>query len=293
MGTLTTNGSLAFSEIEAEFDASADAQLGINEYYDVDPYHDVPAAGQIGVDDLRGTSKQTVRIEPQVSSDSAPRYGFSEYQGSSYYVAESGESAAAFGVESRTADVVTDTTDIRGIVAEFAGVYQPVTSLTPSAGTTTYATQAGINLLISINSSSSTGWNNCSAFCDSLPYAPSSIYNPWGGGSATQYLVTGYNYTNQVTSANTVYTFPRTAYMTLSGTSGNYPLYHFKSLANTSPTAYGMHFTNSYSSRYDPNTNTFYVGHQNKHRHAAQMLYSGGVQDNLYGSGNEVYFYFY
>jgi len=175
MGTLTSNGSLSFSEIESEFDLSADAQLGLNEYYDADPYHDVPVAGQIGVDDLRGTSKQTVRIEPGVSSDSAPRYGFSEYQGSSYYVAESGESAAAFGTESRTADVVTDTTDIRGIVAEYAGRYQASASTTPSASTTTVGTTAGINLLISTNSSGYTGWSNCSAFCDSMPYGPSYI----------------------------------------------------------------------------------------------------------------------
>lgn len=293
MGTLTSNGSLSFSQIEAEFDASADAQLGINEYYDIDPYHDVPVSGTISVDDLRGTSKQTTRIEAERSADTYVRYGFSEYQGSSYYVAESGESAAAFGVESRTADVVTDTTDIRGIVAEFGGHYQPISTTSPAAGSTTYQTTAGLNLLISINSSSSTGWNNCSAFCDSLPYSPGSIYNPWGGGSSSQYLVQGYNYSNQVTSANTVYTFPRTKYMSLQGTSGYYALYHFKALANTSPTAYGMHFSNAWNVRYDPTQGAFNTGHQNKHRHAAQMLYSGAQNNYFNGSSNEVYFYFY
>ena len=125
MSTIPASGSLSFSQIEAEFDMSADSQLGLNEYYDADPYHDVPVSGTIAVDDLRGTSKQTVRIEPEESSDSNVRYGFSEYQGSSYYVAESGESAAAFGMESRTADVVTDTTDIRAIVGEYGGYMHP------------------------------------------------------------------------------------------------------------------------------------------------------------------------
>lgn len=293
MGTLTTSGSLAFSEIESEFDMSADSQLGLNEYYDADPYHDVPVAGAITVDDLRGTSKQTVRIEPSHSSDTAFRYGFSEYQGSSYYVAESGESAASFGVESRTADVVTDTTDIRGIVAEYAGHYVATNTTTPSSGSSLTGTTAGINLLISINSSSSTGWSNCSAFCDSLPYAPSSQYNPWGGiGSSTTYGVSGYNYSAN-TTANTVYTFPRTKYFTLGSTTANWPMYHFKSLSNTSPTAYGMHFSAAYNVRYDSTAGQFRTGHQNKHRHAAQMLYSGGQFDYLYGSNNEVYFYFY
>lgn len=294
MGTLTTNGSLAFSEIETEFDVySGPSPFGINGYYDADPYHDVPVAGTISVDDLRGTSKQTVRIEPGGSSDSAKRYGFSEYQGSSYYVAESGESAASFGVESRTADVVTDTTDIRGIVAEYGGHYAGDNTTGPAAGSSLTGTVAGINLLISINSSSSTGWSNCSAFCDSLPYPPSSQYNPWGGiGSSTTYGVSGYNYSVN-TSANTVYTFPRLGYMTLPSSTGYHALYHFSSLSNTSPTAYGMHFSSAWNVRYNYLTNTFNVGHQNKHRHAAQMLYSGGAYDDLYGSSNEVYFYFH
>jgi len=289
MSTIPSNASLSFSQIEAEFDMSADSQLGLNEYYDADPYHEVPVAGQIGVDDLRGTSKQTVRIEPEESSDTAPRYGFSEYQGSSYYVAESGESAAAFGVESRTADVVTDTTDIRAIVAEFGGYYFPGNYTTPHEGA--MAINTSVNLLIAINTSTSSGWDNCSAFCDSLPFAPGSTSNPFGGGSATQYDVSGYNY-SATTSANTVYTFPRTKYMTLSGTSAYYPLYHLKGLSNTSPTAYGMHFSAAWNSRYDT-TYGFFTGHQNKYRHAAQMLYSGARNDAVYGSPNEVYFYFY
>lgn len=296
MGTLTSNSSLAFSEIESEFDMSTDSVLGLNEYYDADPYHEVPVSGTISVDDLRGTSKQTVRIEPGSSSDSAKRYGFSEYQGSSYYVAESGESAAAFGMESRTADVLTDTTDIRGIVCEYGGRYQAETGFGPGAGQTTYGTTAGLNLLISINSSSSTGWSNCSAFTDSMPIGPGSIYNPFGGGGTSTWNVSGYNY-SATTTANTVYTIPRTKYMTLSsasGGAGNYAMYHFKALSNTSPTAYGMHFSQAWDQRYNPDTASFNTGHQNKHRHAAQMLYCGAWNDDINGTGtNEVYFYFY
>jgi len=293
MGTLTSNSSLSFSQIEAEFDLSTDSVLGLNEYYDADPYHEVPVAGTISVDNLRGTSKQTVRIEPEVSSDTSPRYGFSEYQGSSYYVAESGESAAAFGTESRTADVVTDTTDIRGIVAEYGGRYQPGSGFGPDSYTTLMGTTAGVNLLISINSSSSTGWDNFSCFCDSMPVNPGSVYNPWGGGTSSSWTVAGYNY-SATTVANTVYTVPRTKYMTLNSNSGYYAMYHFASLSNTSPTAYGMHFSAAWNSRYDPTLQTFFTGHQNKHRHGAQMLYSGGWNDVINGNGtNEVYFYFY
>ena len=292
MGTLTSNGSLSFSAIETEFDMSADSVLGLNEYYDADPYHDVPVSGTISVDDLRGTSKQTVRIEPASSSDTAPRYGFSEYQGSSYYVAESGESAAAFGTESRTADVVTDTTDLRGLVGEYSAHYAATNSTTPSTGSSLTGTTVGINLLISTNSASYGGWSNMSAFCDSLPYAPGSTFNPWGGGSSSQYLVSGYNY-SATTTANTVFTIPRTVYMSLGGSAGYYPMFHFKSLANTSPTAYGYHYSSAYSVRYDATGGAFRTGHQNKHRHAAQMLYSGGRNDDIYGSPNEVYFYFY
>jgi len=299
MSTLTTNGSLAFSEIELEYDVyQGSSPFGINGYYDADPYHDVPVSGTISVDDMRGTSKQTVRIEAGESSDSATRYGFSEYQGSSYYVAESGESAAAFGTESRTADVLTDTTDIRGIVAELSGYMGGQATQSASAGSTVAG--SGVNLLISINTSTTSGWSNCSAFCDSLPHAPGSVYNPWGGGTSSTYQVAdGYGYATTTTSANTVYTFPRQAYGTLpagqSGTqtTGYFDLYHTKALSNTNPSAYGIHYSNAWNSRYNWVANSFFTGHQNKYKHAAQMLYSGARADELTGSGNEVYFYFY
>lgn len=293
MSTLTSNGSLSFSEIETEYDVySGPSPFGINGYYDADPYHDVPVSGTISVDDLRGTSKQTVRIEPEESADSAPRYGYSSSSGSSYYVAESGESSAAFGQNSRTFDVVTNTTDMRAIVGEYAGYYQAINSTTAGAGSSTTGTSASINLLIAINTSTNTGWSNMSCYCDSMPVSPGSTYNPWGGGSASNYAVSGYNY-SAYTVANTVYTVPRTKYMTIGSTTGYFPMYHFKSLSNTSPTAYGYHFSQAYNVRYNSTNNTFYTGHQNKHRHAAQMLYSGARADTLYGSSNEVYFYFY
>ncbi len=273
MSTLTSTGSLAFSQIETEFDASPDSALGLNEYYDADPYHEVPASGTISVNDLRGSSKQTCRVVPRKSSDSAVRWGYSAYQGSSYYNAESGESAAAFGSISRNLGVMHGSSggerNISAIVAEYPGPY--------SNG---YNMSISRNLLVAQNNATSANgaWDTMYFFCDSLPYTGSG----WLGS------VSQYSGGTVATAANTVYSIDAF----VSGAPVGLYNYDYKALNNTSPTAYGWFFNAGDKVHYY--NNVFYTGNNAIQEHAANMLFSGGAAADVSGgtSSNEVYFYF-
>ena len=286
MTTLKTTGSLAFSEVEAEFDASADAQLGINEFYDVDPYHEVPASGQISVNDFYGTSRQTCALTPGESSDTAKRYGYSAYQGSSYYVSESGESSAAFGSISRTSSLHSASKNVSGIVAEIpAGYIRP-------GGIST-----GMNLVIAVNNTSTvTGWDTCYFYTDEMR-------RPENFASLTgyEYEVTEVTSNSGQTPAfydvatedSIVYNFVSEFYGIRPGdpnyTLGTWPAYLSSSLSNTSPTAYGMHFTPLYSYWYNFSNQSYYVGHRGKYKHLCNMLYANS--SSTYGT-KDVYIYF-
>ena len=287
MTTLKETGSLAFSEIEDEFSLSADAQLGINEFYDADPYHEVPASGTISVNNFFGTSRQTCALTPGRSSDTVKRYGYSAYQGSSYYVSESGESSAAFGSISRTTSLHSASKNVSGIVAEIpAGYYYPG------------GIGAGMNIVIAINNNSNvTGFDDCYFYTDAMkqPTSAASLTN-------YEYEVDEYTHNNGASAPSTysvateediVYNFPSEFYGIRPGdpnyTLGTHPTYMTASLSNTSPTAYAMHFTPLYSSWYIFQNNAWYVGHRRKYMHLCNMLYANS--NSTYGT-QDVYIYF-
>lgn len=97
-----STGAVSLSTVQTEFGGSN--PIGINEYYGVnsDPYKVVPRSGTISLDDFHDTSKRTAELTLKTSYDTNARFGWSVYKGSSYIVAESGQSDSGFGSISRT-----------------------------------------------------------------------------------------------------------------------------------------------------------------------------------------------
>lgn len=286
MTTLHTSGALSVSQIEGEFDASADSVLGMNEFYDVDPYHEVPASGQLSINNFYGTSRQTCALTPGISSDTAPRYGYSAYQGSSYYVSESGESSAAFGSISRTTSLHSASKNISGIVCELPGGFYVPGSVS-----------AGINLNIAINNTSNvTGWDTCYFYTDAMK-RPTSAASLTGYEYEVNEVTSNSGQTpsfyEQATEDSIVYNFPSEFYGIRPGdpnnTLGTWPTYGTSSLSNTSPTAYGMHFTPLMDTWYIYTLGTHYVGHRQKYQHLCNMLYANS--SSTYGT-EDIYIYF-
>lgn len=122
---LQTSGSIALNQVELEFDVySGPTPFGMNGYYGdaSDPLR-VPFSGAISLNNFYGASRRSVRCIKGTSSDTNPRFGYSKYAGSSYYIPETGESAAAFGSVNRSSAVVTtsNSTQLACVVKEEFG----------------------------------------------------------------------------------------------------------------------------------------------------------------------------
>lgn len=101
---LSSTGPINHYGVQLHFGGSN--PIGLSEYYNADPYKPVPAAGEISLNDFRGSSAHTCRIETGESDDYVPRRGYSAANGSFYYTQESGKDKGSFGSISKTQGVL-------------------------------------------------------------------------------------------------------------------------------------------------------------------------------------------
>jgi len=105
MGTVASSGTLNLYGIQQTLGGSN--PIGMNEFYGRDPYKPMPSSGTIGMNDFYGANSRTASITSASSHDTGERFGWSQNAGSSFYIAESGQSSAAFGSSTKSVGLST------------------------------------------------------------------------------------------------------------------------------------------------------------------------------------------